>query len=491
MTTRSALAERLLRAAENFPGTVALETPGGRTMTYASLLHEAQAIANVLQQHGIGHGKRVALLAPKSIDTIIALLGTLLAGAAYIPIDPASPPARVRFLLDDLDPHALIAHPLLFPSHVPCQQQLAVAGSVGESLGLTVFTGEDHAIDLAFILYTSGSTGQPKGVCITHENAVAFIDWGLQQFQPQPGTRFSSIAPLHFDLSVFDLYVALFSGGTVLLLSESDVKNARFLAQLLSEKNINIAYATPSTWRAVSEFGKPEKFSFSALQHFLFAGEVFYPRHLHAWMNRLPQVRFFNLYGPTETNVSHSQEILFPFDAQRTEPYPIGLPLPGFETFVTDDGELLLNGPQVTPGYWKRDAINAIKFPLVDDQRWYRTGDRVHLDEEGRFVYEGRIDRMIKKRGYRIEPDEVETALLQHPAVLEVAITCAKDKDGYDLLIAHIGTGDKPVYENDLRQHAMTLLPPQLLPDRYRLLGELPKTSSGKIDYQKLNQAQA
>ncbi|TND09659.1 MAG: acyl-CoA synthetase [Bacteroidetes bacterium] len=509
MTPGERLHDLFFYAAEKFPAHPALETISGEAISYAGLAEKVREISAFFKRSGIGPGTRVALLAPKSTDLVAVMLGASASGATYIPIDPAAPAERVRFLLRDLDPHALVCDPALFPSDIPCQQQNMQAQWPIEKLSITFFPGENHPGDLAYILYTSGSTGQPKGVCITHENAVSFIKWSLGIFKPGAGTRFSSIAPFHFDLSVFDLYVALASGGTILLIDDESVKNARMLTQIIAEKKINVAYATPSTWRAISDFGKPEKFDFSALHHFLFAGEVFAPKHLLALAEKFDRKKYesiaevaaaprwyYNLYGPTETNVCLYYAVNDHAGAEQ-EPaaFPLGdacLPLrivladeQGNFLYSSGEGEILVSGPQVFPGYWNRPEKNTEVFVEQNGLRWYRTGDRGGRISEDCIVFKGRIDRMIKKRGYRIEPGEVEAALMRHPDVLECAVTAGEDADGYALLIVYV-SASKNVEITSLREHCSRTLPGYMLPDRLVMLHELPKTSSGKIDYQAL-----
>jgi len=506
------LHEFFLRAAAKHPERIALETPSGESITYKALAQQSLSFAQALAQQHIGYGSRIALLAPKSIELVALMLGALRSGAAYVPLDPASPPERVRALLRDLDPQAFIAAQGLFPSEIPCQLE-ELSSVFSEKLGAAFFPGEKHEEDLAYILYTSGSTGLPKGACITHENAARFVEWGIETFRPQPGTRFSSIAPLHFDLSVFDIFVSLAAGGTTLLLNDSEVKNARLLAQVLSEKKINAAYATPSTWRAVSEFGKPGKYDFSSLKQILFAGEVFSCRHLLRLAEQLDQRKYYegdpanagfypqqkrayyNLYGPTETNVCTFYDLKQSGRWDVDGYFPIGRVCRGASSMIVDEqgdpaekGELWIGGPQVFAGYWKRPEKNAEVFAEKNGERFYRTGDLVSV-KNNCFFFHGRIDRMIKKRGYRIEPGEVEAVLLKHPDVLEAAVTSAKDKDGFDLLVAHVAGGGKTLEAEALRLHCASLLPPHMLPDRFLLLEELPKTASGKIDHKGLSES--
>lgn len=484
MSAGARLHELFFAAAERFPDHTALETVRGEKTSYRELQARVQETVALFTRNGIGRGARLALLAKKSPELVAAMLAASATGAAYIPIDPSAPAERIRFLLRDLDPHALVCDPELFPSGIPCQQQEMIAGGLAGELGFIYFGGDAHADDLAYLLYTSGSTGQPKGVCITQENATAFVRWGIQTFHPAPGTRFSSIAPFHFDLSVFDLYVALATGGTVLLLDDETVKNARLLTQLLAEKQIHIAYATPSTWRAIHDFGKPAKFDFSSLKQLLFAGEVFPPQQLAALAGKMNgDRRYFNLYGPTETNVCLFSEIV-PEDFRRDE-FPLGKTWDPLETRIDggeDEGELLVSGPQVFAGYWNRPEKTAEVFSAPNGRRWYRTGDRVYRDADGVFFFRGRIDRMIKKRGYRIEPGEVEAAVMRHSQVLECAVLEGKDADGYALLLAFV-SATASIGIGDLRDHCAALLPSYMLPDRLVLTGELPKTSTGKIDY--------
>ena len=480
------LDDLFFQSAKKSGSQIALETLQGESISYADLEKLVKEKAALLSSNGIGKGCRVAIMAPKTIPAIAAILAILKTGAAYIPIDIDTPSERLQHILSNLDPHAFIAYAKNFPSDIPCQQQMMSTGT-GDGLSITFLTAENHSEDLAYILYTSGSTGPPKGVCITHENARAFTDWCLNTFSFSEKERFSSIAPFHFDLSVFDLYVAFGCGGTILLIDDATIKNARLLGEVLANKKISVIYATPSLLSLLMNFGKITNHDFSFLRIALFAGEVFPVLHLHKLMKTWSGTKFYNLYGPTETNVCTWHEIPRPIDETRTEPYPIGKICPHLEGKITSDGELLITGPNVTNGYWQRIDLNAKAFVEYEGKLFYKTGDRIEENKDHQLVYSGRIDRMIKKRGYRIEPEEIETILLRHSDVLEAAVISGKDPDGYTLLRAFIALlPNAATSAISIKQHCLEFLPAYMVPEQINFLETLPKTSSGKIDLQKL-----
>ncbi|CAN5917253.1 N/A [soil metagenome] len=484
MSTR--LEDLFFQAAEHSGSNTALETLAGETISYEDLAKLVEKKAAVLSSNGIGKGCRVAVMAPKTIPAIAAFLAILKTGAAYIPIDIETPVERLQLILRNLDPHAFIAYAKNFPSDIPCQQQMMSTPSE-DGLSITFLTAENHTEDLAYILYTSGSTGPPKGVCITHENARAFTDWCLDTFFLSSNDRFSSIAPFHFDLSVFDLYVAFGCGGTILLINDATIKNARLLAEVLANKKISVIYATPSLLSLLLNFGKIEKHNFSYLRLVLFAGEIFPVQYLHKLMNSWSNATFFNLYGPTETNVCTWYEIPQPIDEERNDPYPIGKVCPQLQGKISLEGELLIAGPNVTAGYWQRPDLNENSFIDQDGKQFYKTGDRVEMNENNELVYSGRIDRMIKKRGYRIEPEEIETILLRHPDVLEAVVIAGTDADAYIFLRAFIAL--RPKTETTaitIKQHCLDLLPAYMIPEQINFLESLPKTTSGKINLKQL-----
>jgi amino acid adenylation domain-containing protein len=468
---------------------------------------------------GVRRGDRVGIYLQKSIDAVASIFGILKAGAAYVPVDPSAPVSRNAFILDDCSVTAVVVETRFEASLCAEIAQrgekipyfLALEGTGGglplkkalqqaqeeEPTPITKIEGPSLE-DLAYILYTSGSTGQPKGVMLSHRDAISFIDWCSEVFEPTESDRFSSHAPFHFDLSIFDLYVSIKHGATLVLIPEEIGKDPSRLASLISEKRLSMWYSTPSILSLLAQYGKLEQHDYAALRTVLFAGEVFPVKHLRRLKNLLPRPRYFNLYGPTETNVCTFYEIPAQIPAEQTQPFPIGKACSHYKTKVVDqdaqevpagqEGELVVSGPGVMQGYWNLPDRTAVAF-LVEPsgQGWYRTGDIVIAGADGNYIFVGRRDRMVKKRGYRVELGEVEAGLYKHPAVKEAAVIALSDEESGVQVKAFLSChGQKRPSIIELKRFCMENLPPYMVPDLFAFQEVLPKTSTDKIDYQQL-----
>lgn len=498
--------EHLLeRGARATPNAIAAWETTGEAADYAALNRFSDEIAAILTASGVAAGDRVGLCAPKTIALLASVFGVLRAGAAYVPVDYSAPPARNGFIFNDCAVRAIIvetarADPLRGELSGDWTAQALSAGG-RHARALTVLFRTDaadaaKAPDLAYILYTSGSTGKPKGVTHSHATAFAFIDWCSEVFRPNAGDRFSSHAPFHFDLSILDIYVPLKHGASVVLIGTDAGKQPETLARVIAERGITVWYSTPSILRMLLDYGKLDALDCSALRIVNFAGEVFPIKHLRALIERWPQAQYFNLYGPTETNVCTFYQAPVPLPDGVVAPLPIGRACSGDETRILDEndavvpkggeGELVVTGGSVMLGYWNLPERNAIAFLKQDGKRWYRTGDIVREDENGDLIYLGRRDRMVKRRGYRVELGEIEAALHKHPSIPEAAVVARHSEDDVSIIAYVVWTGDEPFSMVKMKQHCARTLPLYMSPDRFVALPELPKTSTDKTDYQTL-----
>jgi amino acid adenylation domain-containing protein len=362
----------------------------------------------------------------------------------------------------------------------------------------SIETLEAEPGDLAYILYTSGSTGRPKGVMLSHENAVSFVDWCSETFEPHSGDRFSSHAPFHFDLSILDIHVCMKHGATLVLISESLGKDAPRLAQIIADERITIWYSAPSILSLLAQFGDLRKHHYAVLRQVLFAGEVFPVKHLRTLCELWPEPRYFNLYGPTETNVCTYYEVPTPIPADRTKPYPIGYTCSHLRSRVVDDrgddvplgteGELCIAGRGVMQGYWSLPEQTSKGFYSdLDGNRWYRTGDIVAEAADGCYTYLGRRDRMVKRRGYRVELGEIEAGFYRHARIKEAAVIAFPDEEAGVSIYAFLSCHDaKHPSLIEIKRFCAENLPLYMIPDKFFWLETLPKTSTDKIDYQRL-----
>jgi amino acid adenylation domain-containing protein len=456
----------------------------------------------------------------KSIDAVASIFGSLKTGAAYVPVDPGSPVSRNAYILHDCSVKVVVVEDCFVPGlraeiarlgHTPHLLQLeGIGGGLSLQKALALAQAKDPAPaawtdrpspnDLAYVLYTSGSTGKPKGVMLSHGNALSFIDWCSEVFETNETACFSSHAPFHFDLSILDLYVPIKHAATLVLVAEDIGKDPVRLAALISKKRISHWYSTPSILSLLARYGKLEQHDFSALQTVLFAGEVFPIKHLQALKTLLPEPKYFNLYGPTETNVCTYYELPRQIPAEQTQPFPIGKACSHYQIKVVDQqgqqvavgeaGELCATGPGVMQGYWNLPERTASAF-LTDPsgQRWYKTGDIVVEQPDGNYIYIARRDRMIKKRGYRVELGEIEVGLYQHPAIKEAAVVALTDTDNGVRIKAFLSCDkEKRPSLIELKRFCSEHLPTYMIPDLFAFLEVLPKTSTDKIDYQKLQE---
>jgi amino acid adenylation domain-containing protein len=491
------------------PDRTAVVDPGVATIRYRDLECEAGRIAERLRELGVAPGDRVGLHAPKSIGIVASLFGIMKAGAAYVPVDPSAPARRSLQILTDCTVRALItdeprAEALRRESGQEWKVLAELDGLRQWTTGLVVLEGpsngttQDPPASLAYILYTSGSTGKPKGVMHTHSSALSFVDWCSREFAPTAEDVFSSHAPFHFDLSILDLYVPIQHGAALVLIGEELGKQPQNLARLISEERLTVWYSTPSILRLLLEYGRLDRNDCSSLRLVHFAGEVFPLKHLGALRNVWRHPRYYNLYGPTETNVCTFYEVPSELPSDTSETLPIGsacsddqlriVNAQGVDVPQGEEGELLVSGGSVMTGYWNRAELTNQAFSIDSvGRRWYRTGDVVVDDGDGVLRFLGRRDRMVKRRGFRVELGEIESALYRHPNVTEAATVASPDPESGVLIKAFLSwSGETAPSLVELKQFCASNLPLYMVPDRFKVLAELPKTSTDKIDYRSL-----
>ena len=507
-------------AAARRPDHPAVEDEHGRSMSYLALARAADRLATRLARWGVGRGDRVGLFLPKGIEAVAAIHGVLRSGAAYVPVDPTAPALRGAGILADSGIKAVVTSADLadalrrhWPGPGPFPR--AVVVETGDKSTSPLAPGdatwddvladdapaplppEREGDDLAYVLYTSGSTGKPKGVMLSHKNAFTFLDWCESTLRPRPDDRFSSHAPFHFDLSVFDLFGPCRAAATLVVIGEALAKDPVRLGAFVSDRRLSVWYSAPSILALLALYGGLERAEFSAPRLVLFAGEVFPAAPLKRLRSFWPDSEMWNLYGPTETNVCTAFPIPRTIDPARTAPFPIGTVCPPLKARVVDDegrdvslattGELVIAGPGVMRGYFGQPDLTALAFFLDDEGTvWYRTGDLVVDDGSGCYQFHGRRDRMVKKRGYRIELGEIESALYRHEGVDRAAVVAKTDDDGVSIA-AFVAM--KPAHKGSLiamKRHCITYLPHYMVPDSITFLPDLPTTSTDKVDYQRL-----
>ncbi len=483
------LKDLLLEAAARTPDAIALKCPEQGAVRYAELDALANRVAHVLAARGVVKGDRVGVFMPKSAAALAVMQGVLRLGAAYVPLDPTSPLARVRAIAADCGLAALAGNGARLSAFAaePGGPFLLELDGAGRALLDAAPARPPPApvlasSSLAYVLYTSGSTGVPKGVAIGQENALAFVDWARAHLGVTRGDVLANHAPLHFDLSVLDVYVAFSAGACVALVPEMAAFVPRLLVDFVATHGVTIWYSVPSALGLMLEHGGLLERPGLPLRAVCCAGEPFPPRLLALLRRELPGVRVSNLYGPTETNVCTFYDA--PAEVDGETPVPIGTAASGDEVWAVKDdgsraatgdiGELLVTGPTVMLGYWGQ-APHPRGAP-------YRTGDLVRVRSDGGFEYLGRRDRMVKLKGHRVELGEVETALRHHPEIGEVAATVVGSAMEAKLVAVAVPRTERHVPLLELKTHCAKFVPRYMIIDRVVWLDTLPRTRNGKVD---------
>ncbi len=466
--------DQLVRAAaRRDPDAVAVRC-AGRQLTYGELDGLAAGYARRLHALGVGRGERVVVFADKSAETVAAFQAVLRLGAAYVPVDASVPAQRAAFVARDCGAVAIVTDAQERAAALaPCgMATLRLDEPAGPDGAGAPARGPADASALAFILYTSGSTGQPKGVRISHSNALAFVDWAVAELQAGADDVFANNASFGFDLSVLDLYGAFAVGGTVAIVPPGMGRTPRALAELLRDGAITIWYSVPSTLMLMlREGGLTEAPAPACLRAVIFAGEPFPIEHVRR-LRRWTSARLLNLYGPTETNVCTYHEVT-DADLERDAPVPIGRAASGDELLIAgggDVGELHVSGPSVMLGY---EGHPPQRGP-------YATGDIVRRRPDGALDFVGRRDHQVKVRGHRIELGDVESAIGALPAVEEVVVTVAGV--AVDARLVAFVAGDPPPGSIAVRRACAERLPAWMVVDEVVPVDALPRTPNGKVD---------
>jgi len=484
----SALHQLIERQVERTPDSVAVEFEA-QTLTYRQLNSRANQLAHFLRKQGAGPDVLVGVSLDRSLDMVVALLGVLKAGAAYVPLDPTYPADRLAFMVEDSGLKVLLTQESLLPLWSGSPAQLVALDR--DRSAITAEPAEDPAValrpdNLAYVIYTSGSTGRPKGVQIPHRAVVNFV----LSMQSKPGfsaaDNLLAVTTISFDIAGLEIHVPLSVGARIVLASRQSAMDGKTLAQLIEAHRITVLQATPVTWRLLVESGWQGKSDLKVLC----GGEAFPHDLADALLSRSASV--WNMYGPTETTIWSTCERVRPSNG----PVLIGQPIANTQTYILDSGlqvvpmnvvgELYIGGDGLARGYLNRPELTAERFishPFLLGDRLYRTGDLARVLTTGQIECLGRVDHQVKIRGFRIELGEIETAIADFPAVRQSVVVAREDAPGDKRLVAYVVPSDPAKFQPaDLRDWLKQRLPPYMVPAALVALPALPLTNNGKID---------
>ena len=472
------LAAQLRARARAAPESIAIDGPGG-PLDYAELDRRSDAVAARLAAAGVRRGDRVGVLVTRGAGMVAGLLGTLKAGAAYVPLDPDYPFERLTFMAQDAGLSALLTEPgLRAGAPAGPWPMLDIDGAADGPV--PDFAPEPD--DLAYLIYTSGSTGRPKGVMVGHGALANLLSAMAAELGIGARDRLVAVTSLSFDIAALELFLPVVAGARLHVASRVEAAEPRRLAALLEASDATILQATPATWRQLMASGWAGRPGLKAL-----CGGEALPTDLAAWLSARVGA-LWNVYGPTETTIWSTAGRVAADEGAPS----LGRPLAATTLHVLDDalqpvpagaaGELWIGGAGLARGYRGRPGLTAERFapdPFgPPGARMYRTGDRVRLRADGSLDYLHRTDHQVKIRGYRIEPGEIEAALCAHPAVREAAVIPTHGGEG---LLAY-AVADEGASPQALRDHLAARLPAHMLPGSIVLFDRLPLTPNGKLD---------
>ncbi len=514
--------EYFVSSVKKFPEKIAVNY-NWDNLTYKELDAYSNKLANLLVNLGVKRNNRIAFCLHKSIDSVKSVLGILKAGGCYVPLDSMSPPERLSHIVEDCLPSVIICKEntlelvsslLVKLDEENFSPKIIVLSSNKEREKKDNFYFEEDILnqtslspvfknigsDLAYILYTSGSTGKPKGVMITHSNIVSFIEWSVNRFSIVEEDILSNHAPMHFDLSTFDLYCTFKVGATLVLVPPELNLFPEKMVRFIEEKELTIWLSVPSILSYLAKMDVLKAGRMPKLRMIFSTGEVFPTPYLVQWMNLFPEKKFVNMFGPTETTVECTYYIIDKIPTDLNKNIPIGSACEHLDVFALKEngslagigelGELCVRGPSVSRGYWNNPQkteqafVKNPLFPFLNDQI-YKTGDLVELREDGNYDLKGRKDRQIKFMGYRIELDEIESALYSLDYVKEATVIFNRIND-LERIVAFISLKENNKEVTQIKDDLKDKIPKYMVPRTIIVKKDLPRTSSGKVDRVKI-----
>jgi len=474
----------------------------GQRLTYRQLDQRANQLGNLLRKLGVGPNVLVAVCLDRSAEMAVALLGILKAGGAYLSLDASYPRERLAFMLEDARATVLLTQQKLkgvFQADEPAAPLKVIcldsdsAAVTDESTAPPDFDGQPPGpTDLAYVSYTSGSTGQPKGVCIPHRAVVRLL-FNTDYLQLNASDTVAQISNCAFDASTFEIWGALLHGGRLVILPQQTVLSAQALAREIRDWRITAMFVTTALFNQLSREA-PE--IFRPVRCLLFGGEAANPACVRDVLKNGPPSRLLHVYGPTEATTFTTRHEVREVEADAAS-IPIGRPIANTELYVLDElrqpvpmgvtGELYIGGDGLARGYLNRPELTAERFvphPFTNDvaARLYKTGDLVRYRADGNLEFVGRADGQVKLRGFRVELGEIETALNQHPGVRECAVAVFQDSSGDKRLAAYLVAKSASPTQEELRDFLRMKLPDYMVPSAFVFLSALPLNANGKVD---------